>query len=91
MTKSDGLRAAILRIEAMIKDARKARHPFAKRHGKTIEYYDGLFEGLVTARAMLTLAEYPDANEKEIKVILRATQRLFLLSNIATGSKLYLD
>ena len=62
MTKSDGLRAAILRIEAMIKDARKARHPFAKRHGKTIEYYDGLFEGLVTARAMLTLAEYPDAN-----------------------------
>lgn len=62
MTKLDGLRAAILEINSMINEARASRKTRGNTSNKRVYYWNGIFDGLVMARAMLTLAEYPNAN-----------------------------
>lgn len=62
MTKLDGLCAAILEINSMLNEARASCKTRGNPSNKRAYYWNGIFDGLVMARAMLTLAEYPNAN-----------------------------
>lgn len=55
-----GLAAAQVAINEMITEARKAQLTYAKRQGRTLKWWRGFFEGLVSAKAMLALAERPE-------------------------------
>lgn len=68
-----GLAAAQRAIAGMIKEARAACEPYGKRQGRTLKFWQGQFQGLIAASAMLTLADFPDQpdNAKQIEQLLK--------------------
>lgn len=66
-----GLCAAQKAIDGFIAEARAARMPRAKRQGRPLAWWDGHFDGLVAAKAMLTLAYFPDRNAEQIDRLLK--------------------
>jgi hypothetical protein len=55
-----GLAAAQKAIESFIVEARAACQPYGPRQGRSLKWWQGHFHGLVAAKAMLALADYPD-------------------------------
>lgn len=73
-----GLLAAQKAIHSFIEEARAACEPYANRQGKTLAWWRGHFDGLVSAEAMLALADYPDhpGNAKQIEELLKSNRSI---------------
>lgn len=52
-------------LDDLIKEAREACQPYAKRHGRRLDWWRGQFDGLVCASALLAPVQYPDHNPNE--------------------------
>ena len=70
-----GLRAAQIAIDGFIVEAREACKPCGPRQGRKLEWWRGQFHGLVAAKSMLALANFPEQpyNAAQIKDILAAS------------------
>jgi len=64
-----GLEAAQLAIDAFIAEARRACEPYGKRQGRSLAWWQGQFDGLVAASAMLTLADYPEQPDNAEQIV----------------------
>lgn len=73
-----GLYAAQLAIDAFIEEAQAAREPGGRRLGGSREWWEGRFQGLVAAKTMLILADWPehaDNAEKRDELIANLKKR----------------
>ena len=76
-----GLFAAKIEIDSLIKEAREACSPYGKRQGYKLSWWRGNFSGLVAAKSMLVLADFPKErrNAAQIKQLVKAKRApLFL-------------
>ena len=81
-----GLEAAQRAISEMIAEARKACEPYGPRQGRPLSWWRGQFEGLVCAKAMLALAEFPDQpdNAAQIEKLLKPNADVLARGESAT-------
>jgi hypothetical protein len=63
-----GLQAAQRAINSFIKEARAACEPYGPRQGRKLEWWRGQFDGLVAAKAMLALADFPDQPDNAAQI-----------------------
>lgn len=68
-----GLAAAQIALDDCITEARLACEPYANRQGRKLAWWRGQFTGLVCAKAMLALANYPNhpQNAEQINKLLK--------------------
>ena len=63
-----GLEAAQCAINSFIKEARAACEPYGPRQGRKLEWWRGKLAGLVAAKAMLALADFPEQPDNAAQI-----------------------
>lgn len=73
-SRIQGYEAADIIIEEMMRDAREKLEPYAKRENRKLDWWNGYYQGLVSAHCMMVLGKFPESHENP-KQIQEAIER----------------